>query len=137
MLVNSVLFSYKVGFSVCHYLVSSFGTVSLLAEKDCKEFVKSLNTKFFPAHHINRSTVLEDVIALFSNEDVLYHYPLKIHFIGERAIGTGGVCCDMLYEFWQATYTQHFEGLNLLVPSVNAHTDMAVLHTLEKIMSHG
>lgn len=80
---------------------------------------------------------MEDVIALFSTEDVLYHYPLKIHFIGERAIDTGGVCRDMFDEFWLATYAQHFEGSNLLVPSVNAHTDMGVMHALGRILSHG
>ena len=52
--------------------------------------MKSLNTKFFPAYNINRSTILDDVIALFDNKDVLNHYPLKIHFVGERAIDTGG-----------------------------------------------
>ena len=80
---------------------------------------------------------MEDVITLFSTEDVLYHYPLKIHFIGERAIDTGGVCRNMFDAFWLATYAQHFEGSNLLVPSVNAHTDMAVMHALGRIMSHG
>ena len=99
--------------------------------------MKSLNTKFFPAHNINRSTILDDVIALFDNEDVLNHYPLKIHFVGERAIDTGGVCRDMLDEFWQAAYVHHFDGSNLLVPLVNAHTNMTVLHALGKVMSHG
>ena len=79
---------------------------------------------------------MEDVIALFSIEDVLYHYPLKIQFIGERAIDTGGVCRDMFDKFWLATYAQHFEGSNSLVPSVNAHTDMAVMHALGRITSH-
>ena len=53
---------------------------------------------------------MEDVIALFSNEAVLLHYPLKIQLIGERAIDTGGgVCRDMLNKFWEAVYLQHFE----------------------------
>ena len=80
---------------------------------------------------------MEDVIALFSNEAVLLHYPLKIQLIGERAIDTGGVCRDMLNEFWQTVYLQHFEGSNLLVPSVTANTDMGVMRALGRVLSHG
>ena len=80
---------------------------------------------------------MEDVIALFSNEAVLLHYPLKIQLIGERAIDTGGVCRDMLNEFWEAVYLQHFEGSNLLVPSVTANTDMGVMRALGRVLSHG
>ena len=77
------------------------------------------------------------MIALFSNEAVLFHYALKVRFIGERAINTGGVCRDMLNEFWEAVYVQHFEGSNLLVPSVTANTDMGVMRALGGILSHG
>ena len=74
---------------------------------------------------------MEEAIALFSNEAVLFHYPLKIRFIGERAINTGGMCRDMFNEFWEAVYVQHyFEGSNLLVPSVTANTDMGVMQAL-------
>ena len=64
-------------------------------------------------------------LALFCNEDVLNHYSLKIHFVGERAIDTGSMCHDMLDEFWQAAYIYPFEGSNLLVPLVNAPYCMA------------
>ena len=94
-------------------------------------------TSYFSAHAINRANILEDVIALFSQEDTLKHYPLRIRFIGEKAIDTGGVCRDMLEEFWQAAFVQFFEGSNLLVPSVHAQTDMAVLRVLGMVLSHG
>ena len=74
---------------------------------------------------------------MFGIEEVLHHYPLKIHFVGEKAVDTGGVCRDMLAEFWQAAYAEYFEGSNLLVPSVNAQTDMTVLHLIGTILSHG
>ena len=54
--------------------------------------------------------MLDDIIPLFCNEDVLNQYPLRIHFVGKRAIDIGGVCCDMLEEFQQAAYVHHFEG---------------------------
>ena len=95
-------------------------------------------TTYFPAPHpINRATVLQDVTTLFSKEDVLKHYPLRIHFIGEKAIDAGGVCRDMLEEFWQAAFLQYFEGSNLLVPSVHAQTDMAALRIIGTVLSHG
>ena len=80
---------------------------------------------------------MQDVFALFSNEDVLSHHPLKVHFVGEKGVDTGGVCRDMLAEFWQAAYPIYFEGSNLLVPSVNAHTNMKALHTIGTVLSHG
>ncbi|XP_065903937.1 uncharacterized protein [Dysidea avara] len=113
-------------------------SILLQAEKDQKEFIQSLNTKlFFKPHDVNRSTILQDVFALFGIEEVLHHYPLKIHFVGEKAVDTGGVCHDMLAEFWQAAYVEYFEGSNLLVPSVNAQTDMTALHLIGTILSHG
>ena len=54
------------------------------------------------------------------HEAVLLHFPLKIQLIGERAIDTGGVSRDMPNKFWEEVYLQHFEGFNLLVPSVTA-----------------
>ena len=69
---------------------------------------------------------MEDVIALFSNKAILFHYPFKIRFIGERAINTVRMCRDVLMNLG-AVYVQRFEGSNLLVSSVTANTDVRTL----------
>ena len=99
--------------------------------------MKTLETKFAPPHTINRTRILADVFALFSNTCMLQDYPLKIRFAEEIGIDTGGVCRDMLAEFWQATFREFFDGSILLVPAVHAQSDMSVFRILGTILSHG
>lgn len=108
-----------------------------LAGIQCSDFVKTLETRFSPPHSINRANILEDVFALFENSHVLKDYPLKIRFVNEIAIDTGGVCRDMLDEFWQAAFAKFFDGSTLLVPAVHAQSDMSAFCILGTILSHG
>ena len=81
--------------------------------------------------------ILADVFALFGKSYILKDYLLRVNFVGEIAIDTGGVCRDMLAEFWQATFGEFFDGSTFLVPAVHAQSDMSVFHILNTILSHG
>ena len=79
----------------------------------------------------------DDVMALFRDEDVLPYFPLRIHFVNERAVDCGGVCRDMLSGFWEEALGQHFDGSSLLTPVIHAQTNMSDFIVLGTILSHG
>ena len=64
-------------------------------------------------------------------------YPLRISFVGEQAIDTGGVLRDMLSAFWEEAYLKHFDGAGLLTPIVHAQIDLSPLPILGSVLSHG
>ncbi len=86
---------------------------------------------------IHRSNMYEDVLLLFQNEEVMDYYPLRIAFVGEKAIDLGGVCRDMISGFWEEAYRRHFGGSSLLAPVIHAQTNMSEFVTLGKVLSHG
>lgn len=88
-------------------------------------------------HEIQRSSLYEDVLKLYSDESVVYSYPLRIAFIDEMAIDLGGVCRDMFAGFWEIAYSNLFDGSNLLTPVMHPQTDTGVLCLLGRILSHG
>ena len=47
------------------------------------------------------------------------------------------MCRDMFPAFWEEAFKYFFDGQNLLSPVVHPHTDMALLPTMGKILSHG
>ena len=110
--------------------------VSVAAE-NCKEFVKTLSTKVGKHHHIDRTNILTEVFALFEKDGILQQYPLRIQFLGEKALDTGGVSRDMLEEFWKSAFIKYFDGSSLLVPCLHAQSNMAIFQKLGTIMSHG
>ena len=72
---------------------------------------------------------------LFSKEDVLNEYPLRIQFADELGYDTGGLCCDMFLAYWEEAYKSFFDGILLLTPVVHPHVDMSTMPL--KVMSHG
>ena len=88
-------------------------------------------------HLVNKANILSDVFTLFGNKSTLRDYPLKIRFVGEVGVDAGGVCRDMLVEFWEAAYRQFFDGSSHLVPAVHAQSDMSTFRILGTVLSHG
>ena len=76
-------------------------------------------------------------MALFSKDEVLQEYPLKIKFVNEIAYDGGGVCRDMFSGFWNEAYKLFFDGSSLLVPVLHPNVDMLSLPKLGTILSHG
>jgi len=60
-----------------------------------------------------------------------------MHFVGKKAIETGGVCWNMFGEFWQVAFENFFDGSILLAPAVHAQSDMSAFCILGTISSHG
>ncbi len=66
---------------------------------------------------VSRETIYNDVVDMFGDNimDILVEYPLRIHYDGERAIDTGGVCRDMFLTFWTEAYLRHCDGERLFI----------------------
>ena len=88
-------------------------------------------------HLIRRNIIYDDVMELFSNENALKEFPLRISFQDEMAFDGGGVNRDMFSAFWETAYCHFFEGTCLLTPNLHATTDMSALPLLGRIISHG
>ena len=76
-------------------------------------------------------------MALFSKEDILAEFPLRIKFADEVALDLGGVCQEMFVAFWEEAYKLYFDGSTLLTPVLHPHVDMQSLPKLGVILSHG
>lgn len=107
------------------------------AEAERCDFMHSLETHDAAPHQIHRSNIFEEVIRLFSEPRIMCEYPLRISFVGEQAIDTGGVLRDMLSAFWEEAYLKHFDGAGLLTPIVHAQIDLSALPILGSVLSHG
>ena len=81
--------------------------------------------------------MFEDVLKLFSSEEVLKEFPLRIKYETEIAYDTGGVLRDMLSAFWEEAYLKLFDGGTVLKPLLHAQVDMTTFTLLGKILSHG
>ena len=68
---------------------------------------------------------------------MLQKFPLRIRFVNEMAIDSGGVCRDLFSVFWEEAYLKFFDGSSLLSPAMHASVDMASLPALGKTLSHG
>ena len=101
--------------------------------------IDSLDTHHGLPHHIRRDAIFEDVIALYKDNgnEILEEYPLRIKFVGEKAVDTGGVCRDMFSAFWDRAYEMAFDGASTLMPAVHPHVDMALFPLLGAVFSHG
>ncbi len=88
---------------------------------------------------VSRETIYNDVVDMFGDNitDILVEYPLRIHYDGERAIDTGGVCRDMFSTFWTEAYLRHCDGERLFILANNPSTDSKNLPLLGTILSYG
>ena len=107
------------------------------SEAERCDFMHSLQTHDATPHQIHRSNIYEEVITLFSEPQIMCAYPLRISFVGEQAVDTGGVLRDILLAFWEEAYLKHFDGAGLLSPIVHAQIDLSALPILGSVLSHG
>lgn len=68
--------------------------------------IDSIDTHHGFPHLIRRDGVFEDVIDLYKDKrkEIFMEYPLRIKFVGEKAVDTGGVCRDMFSAFLEKAY---------------------------------
>ena len=88
---------------------------------------------------LRREMICEDMLQMYRNDftKVLEEFPFRVEYVGEKAVDTGGVCRDAFSLFWEKAYLQHFDGERLLIPSVNANTELSTLTLLGSVLSHG
>ena len=101
------------------------------AREQVDRFVSTLQTCSSGTKHIiSRSNV---ILNLFSSEEILKEFPLRIKYDTEIAYDTGGVLRDMS-AFWEQ---ELFDGGAVLTPLLHAQVDMTTFPLLGKILSHG
>ena len=105
--------------------------VTFQLEAERRDFMHSLETHDATPHQIHCSNIFEEVMTLFSEPRIMCEYPLRISFVGEQAVDTGGVLQDMLSAFWEEAYLKHFDGAGLLTPIIHAQIDLSALPILE------
>ena len=87
---------------------------------------------------VNRSTLYDDVLMLYSEECIATEYPMHMKFKDEQGVDCGGVSRDMISAFWEEAYRKMFDGSTLLTPTVAPHTDVsAVFPSVGRFLSHG
>ena len=79
----------------------------------------------------------EDMISLFSTEEVAIKQPFRVVFEGERGCDTGGLSREAFSTFWELAYQKHFDGTGLLAPLVASCLDSNTLQILGRILSAG
>lgn len=92
-----------------------------------------------PKHvEINRSTIFEDVITLYSTmPEVVNQIPIRVKFQGEEGVDFGGVGRDFFPAFWEQAYKIMFDGAALLTPVSHADVALDRFAVLGKVLSHG
>lgn len=69
---------------------------------------------------VNRSSILSDMLELYSNASVL-NKRLSVTFAGEVGDDFGGLTKEVFTSFWQEAYKEYFVGENCLVPFLPLH----------------
>lgn len=88
---------------------------------------------------INREKIFEEVIEMYQNNfsEILSEFPFRIKFLNEMAVDTGGVCRDMLSDFWEKAYLRLFDGERLLVPIMDPSVNLSMFSVLGFIIAQG
>ena len=96
-------------------------------------FVQTLSLVYGVTHCVDRSTIFQDIIDLYSDdrETVLGEYPFRTKFAGEN-----GVTRDVFSAFFEEAYIKYFDGSSLLTPADYPVLDSQPLSTLGTIISH-
>ena len=89
-------------------------------------------------HVINRATLFDDIMSLYTKEllEVVVEYPICMCLEDEMAVDAGGVARDVFSQFFSEAYLHLFDGSSLLYPAVHASVSMATFPTLGAITSH-
>ena len=89
-------------------------------------------------HAVRRDYIFDDVMELYQRDvGIAREFPLRVKYLDERAIDTGGVARDMLSMFWESVYIKMFDGGTLLIPAVHHQVEMEKFPFLGTIISHG
>ena len=64
-------------------------------------------------HSVSRSTLFEDIVQLYAEENICLEHPMNMKFVGEQAVDCGGVSRDMVSGFWEVAYIKSFDGSRL------------------------
>ena len=109
------------------------------AEEERHQFMMSVcsHSESHIFHTVDRRDLFDDVLLLFSSEQILMSYPMRISFKGELAIDSGGVFREMISAFWEVAYKKCCDGDSLLVPVVHPALDCSIFSKLGSILSHG
>ena len=122
---------------VLTYCYSSFFFYNL-AEKERLEYLSTLETCNGVIHTVRREYIFDDVMELYQCDlGIVREFPLRVKYLDERAIDTGGVARDMLSMFWESVYVKMFDGGTLLIPAVHHQVEMEKFPLLGTVISHG
>ncbi len=132
---NSKLYDIKVWFlRKCSTVLFS----PIAGEVERMEFVSKLDSQVGVTHVVNRTTLYEDVLSLYSKDvgDVISQYPFCVQYKDEIGFDLGGVTRDMYSAFFSEAYVHIFDGTRLLYPATHASVDMGTFSLLGAIISH-
>ena len=94
---------------------------------DREEYMLNQNTRVGVTHTVVRCDIFESVVSLYTCQDILNDYPLRIQFQGEKALDYGGVRREMFSSFFEEMYRKLFDGNVLLTPVVHLQIELCVL----------
>ena len=58
-------------------------------------------------------------------------------FSDERALDAGGVTKELFSAFWEVAKITLFDGCNVVIPSVNPHSELIHFSVVGTVLSHG
>ena len=104
-----------------------------IAARERKKFISALGPENngLP-HKVDRSTIFHSIMELYTQDDYINEFPLRVSFKGENAIDSG-VYRDMLSGFWDEAYCRLFDGGSLLTPVLYSETDTSTFTVIGKI----
>ena len=124
----------------CTYVYSystGFAYQSVDASSEREDYMVSIGATYGGNHVIRRSSVFEDVMQLYQQEQMAKEFPVNIKFESEKAVDVGGVTREMYSAFWEKAYGTYFDGAGVVIPLLHAQIDVEAFSTLGTIVSHG
>ena len=104
--------------------------------KNRNAFIQQLPDKLLMSpYRLRRDSLYDDMITLFSDEDIALKQPFRVYFAGEKGIDTGGLSCEAFSTFWELAYQHHFDGSCLLTPVVSGGINNSTFQVMGRILS--
>ena len=91
----------------CTYVYSystGFAYQSVDASSEREDYMVSIGATYGGNHVIRRSSVFEDVMQLYQQEQMAKEFPVNIKFESEKGVDVGGVTREMYSAFWEKAY---------------------------------
>ena len=87
---------------------------------------------------IQRNHVFEDVIPLYRTKPTqVLSQEFEVKFSDECALDAGGVTRELFSAFWEVAKITLFDGCNVVIPSVNPHSELIHFSVIGTVLSHG